>query len=75
MKAITWFSSSPSAGDPSCICSWCEQPIGEEDAPLIRLFDTNTNREARFHRRCINPALYGSGLLPGTHEIDDEVEL
>jgi hypothetical protein len=75
MNTITWFNSSPDCGDPTCLCSWCEELITEDDAPAIRLFDRDTNREARFHRRCINPALYGSGLLPGTHGIDDEVAL
>ena len=72
MRTITWFNSSPQCGDPTCLCSWCEELITEEDAPLVRLFDTDTSREARSHRRWIHPALYGSGLLPGIHGIDDE---
>jgi hypothetical protein len=68
MSNITWFKSSPSAGDPSCLCSWCEQPIGEEEAPIIRMFDTDTNREARFHRKCAS----ASGLLPEVKFFDVE---
>jgi len=60
-KQITWFKSSPDAGDPTCICSWCEQPIGEDEAPIIRLFDTDANTEARFHWHCVSD----SGVLPG----------
>lgn len=70
MNTITWFTTSPDAGTPTCICSWCEQPIGEEEAPIVRLFDTDTNREARFHRRCTGPAI---GLhQERAEEIDDE---
>jgi hypothetical protein len=52
VSAITWFKSSPCAGDPSCLCSWCEQRIDEDDAPILRLWNTHTNQEARFHLRC-----------------------
>ena len=52
MKAITWFKHSPSAGDPSCLCSWCEAPIAEDEAPILRLWSTANNTEARFHLRC-----------------------
>lgn len=52
MSTITWFSTSPDAGDPSCLCSWCEQPISEDEAPFVRLFNTETRKEARFHQRC-----------------------
>jgi len=48
--ALRWFTDSPDAGDPLCICSYCEEVITEEDAPAIRLF---ANREeARFHTEC-----------------------
>lgn len=56
MSTITWFKSSPSAGDPSCLCSWCEAPIGEDEAPILRLFNPATNQEARFHWRCADLA-------------------
>jgi len=58
---VTWFKTSPNAGDPTCLCSWCEEPIGEHEAPIIRLFNTDVGTEARFHRRC----LVASGVLPG----------
>ena len=48
---IKWFELSPDAGDPSCLCSLCEQLIGEEEVP-IRAFDTEKNLEARFHINC-----------------------
>jgi hypothetical protein len=66
-RTITWFSTSPDAGDPTCLCSWCEQPITEAQAPAIRLFDSDTNREARFHRGC-----YGAAMGMASGQQDDE---
>jgi hypothetical protein len=67
---IRWFSDSPDAGDPSCLCSWCGCVIAEKDAPAIRLFDTDTNREARFHRACAGPAI---GIhSPPSDDFDDD---
>ena len=60
-KQITWFHTSPDAGDPACLCSWCEQPIDADEAPIVRLFDSDANTEARFHRRCLSDF----GVLPG----------
>lgn len=68
-KQITWFSDSPDCGHPSCICSWCGTGIGEHDAPAIRLFDSDTNREARFHLFCASE----SGVLPGVSFPEDEL--
>lgn len=68
-KQITWFANSPDTGDPTCICSWCYQPIGEHEAPIIRLFNSDANTEARFHRRCLND----SGVLPGVSFPEDEL--
>lgn len=68
-KSITWFSTSPDAGDPSCLCSWCEQLITEAQAPAIRLFDSDTNREARFHRGCYGAAM---GLAPNQEGDEDD---
>lgn len=68
-KQITWFANSPDCGDPACLCSWCGKGIGEHDAPAIRLFDRDTNREARFHRRCASE----SGVLPGVSFPEDEL--
>ena len=56
MTSFIWFTDSPDVGDPACLCSLCEKLITEDDAPAIRLFDTNTNREARFHMRCAGKA-------------------
>ncbi len=58
---IIWFKTSPDCDDPTCLCSWCEQPIGEHEAPIIRLFDSDAGTEARFHRRCLSD----SGVMPG----------
>ena len=52
MNTITWFRDSPDAGDPRCLCSWCGERIGEDEAPVIRMFDSDANTEARFHRGC-----------------------
>jgi hypothetical protein len=68
-KQITWFANSPDCGDPTCICSWCYQPIGEHEAPIIRLFDSDAGTEARFHRRCLSE----SGVLPGVSFPEDEL--
>jgi hypothetical protein len=68
-QPITWFKTSPDADDPTCLCSWCEQPIGEHEAPIIRLFNSDAGTEARFHRRC----LVESGVLPGVTFPEDEL--
>lgn len=49
---LAWFADSPDAGDPACICSLCGECIGEDDAPVVRMFDSANNVEARFHRGC-----------------------
>ena len=54
---ITWFTDSPDAGDPRCICSWCDHLIEEKDATAVRIFDSTNNTEARFHRGCYGAAL------------------
>lgn len=46
---IKWFFDSPDAGNPDCICSFCGRPISDEQGPAVRLFDTDTKMEARFH--------------------------
>jgi hypothetical protein len=70
--SITWFSDSPDCGDPACICSLCSTLITEDHAPAIRLFDTDTNREARFHMRCAATA--GIVTLPPISDYDDDAE-
>lgn len=54
-EKIKWFSDSPEAGDPDCICSWCSELISELDFPLRLFADDNT--EARMHPRCWNEAM------------------
>lgn len=46
---LRWFDDSPSAGDPTCICSHCDQVIAGE-VPL-RLWNAH-GQEARLHQRC-----------------------
>jgi predicted amidophosphoribosyltransferase len=50
-EAWTWFDTSPDPG-PDCICSVCEAPIDQSEIVPIRIFDDETNLEARFHYRC-----------------------
>lgn len=52
LAPVTWFADSPDAGDPKCLCSFCYDLITEEQAPAIRVFDTEKNLEARFHQEC-----------------------
>jgi hypothetical protein len=52
---LKWFRDSPDAGDPDCLCSYCERAIPENQLP-IRLFDSNSDLEARFHPACFAEA-------------------
>jgi hypothetical protein len=73
ITALRWFTDSPDAGDPACLCSWCSAPIGEAQVP-IRLYRELTPtdvREARFHDACCQP-VFGitvSSFIPT--ELDD----
>ncbi len=46
-----YFTDSPDAGDPRCLCSLCGFPIGEDDTP-IRMWTDDGKQEARFHFDC-----------------------
>lgn len=46
------FQDSPDAGDPSCWCSRCLLPIGEDDVPL-RAFPEDGSGEYRYHIQCV----------------------
>jgi hypothetical protein len=48
---LLWSQSSPSAGDPTCLCSACGKWISEDCLP-IRLTDMRKNLEARFCDEC-----------------------
>ena len=52
-RKVQWFTDSPDTGEMTCICSWCEMVISDEDVPAIRM-TTNTKLpiEARFHVDC-----------------------
>jgi hypothetical protein len=47
---LTFYEDSPDAG-PNCPCSLCGKPIMEN---VIRMWDTDTNLEGRFHQDCFN---------------------
>jgi hypothetical protein len=46
------FEDSPDAGDPACVCSWCEQPIAEHDTPIRVFVEDGRVGEYRFHYPC-----------------------
>jgi hypothetical protein len=57
-EELAWFETSPKAGDPECICSYCGFVIPETDIP-IRLYHTCKRpdcdfekKEARLHQAC-----------------------
>lgn len=57
-EELAWFETSPNAGDPECICSYCGFVIMETDIP-IRLYHTCKRpdcdlekKEARLHQAC-----------------------
>ena len=45
------FLESPDAGHPTCLCSRCEQIIGEEEVP-VRVWPEDVSYEYRFHQNC-----------------------
>jgi hypothetical protein len=47
--AISWYTDSPEAGDPACVCSLCGKPIPAEVVP-VRLLEGVL--EARFDPAC-----------------------
>lgn len=52
-SACLWFSDSPDAGGPACICSTCRKQIGEDETPLRNWPQPNgANIEARFCEAC-----------------------
>ena len=60
MQRIKWYQDSPDAGDPSCLCSFCEKMISEEECP-IRMWNnkTDSSLEARFHEDCFKQIIEG----------------
>lgn len=53
---LRFFSDSPNAGDPTCICSFCDNVIHEP--PVLRIFDRERwkTMEARLHKDCFQAA-------------------
>ena len=49
---LAWFETSPDAGDPDCICSYCGFVIPEDEVP-VRLFGKSDKLEIRLHSECI----------------------
>jgi len=70
VSEIRFFHDSPDAGDPACLCSWCGKAIAEAEAPVMRVFNSADNTEARFHRACFGSA---TGTTIQTHP-DDEFD-
>lgn len=50
---LEWFTDSPDAGDPDCICSLCGKIIAEEEVP-VRIWNPSKNpvKEVRLHWDC-----------------------
>lgn len=71
---IKWFDTSPDAGDPSCLCSYCEELIDKDEVP-IRAVDTEKNLEARFHIKCLGIVTGEEIYALGDDEIDDDLDL
>lgn len=53
-EQLTWFKDSPDAGHPKCICSYCQELIGDGEVPLRVFRDANDGRgeEVRLHMKC-----------------------
>ena len=70
-NTIQWFTDSPDAGDPRCVCSWCAMQIFGWQTPAIRICPVNgehAGEEARFHRGCYMAAF---GDNPESAKFDD----
>lgn len=49
---LKWFSDSPDAGDPACLCSLCEKIISEDEVPIRMWSQGKVRREIRLHWDC-----------------------
>ena len=49
---LAWFETSPDAGDPDCICSYCGFVIPEDDVPA-RFLCEGGKLEIRLHWECL----------------------
>jgi len=68
-EELAWFETSPNAGDPDCICSYCSFVIPETDIP-IRLYHNCKhpdcelkNKEARLHPACFGLLVIKDGSV------------
>jgi len=59
LDRLRWFTDSPDAGDPRCLCSLCLEPIPERESPIMRIWTIDGSKEARLHQSCT------AELLPG----------
>lgn len=50
-EKVTWFTDSPRAGDPKCVCSYCRNPIVHGELP-VRSRRQRDNAELRLHILC-----------------------
>ena len=70
---LTWFKDSPSAGDPTCFCSWCGKVIAEGEVP-IRAFRKADNTELRLHITCAQQVIVEFGAKPPKAQYADRPE-
>lgn len=49
---LKWFTDSPFAGDPDCICSLCGKIISEDDVPIRMWNEKKPIKEIRLHWNC-----------------------
>ena len=62
---LAWFETSPDAGDPDCICSYCGFVITKDEVPIRLSHDCHQEdcalkkREARLHQACFRLLVKG----------------
>lgn len=74
LTALRWFTTSPDAGDPACLCSWCGAPIGEAEFPIRLYWERSPTDvlEARFHDACCQPVFGVRVISYIPTEMEDE---
>jgi hypothetical protein len=60
---LLWFRDSPTAGEPGCRCSWCNEPIDTEAECLRMWYGERQRYELRFHPLCFAYVATVEGLL------------
>ena len=69
---LKWFSDSPDAGTPECICSFCSKMIDEGEMPL-RIFHDSDNIEMRLHMDCATQVIVEMTPQPTLADIMDRI--